>query len=75
MAPETHALHEAIGRVAARTSSTVSAASRASAHGAELDGFWIDQAVREIDGHQATLDALKAELLKLKAGKPVAEAA
>jgi hypothetical protein len=74
MRPVNHALHQAIGGVTYTASQTVLAASRASAHPAEMDGYWVDRALEQTAEMRRVLDALDAELRALTA-EPKAEAA
>lgn len=60
-----HLLHQSIGGVTYAASQTVLAASRASAHAAELDGYWINQALEAVAEHRRHLDTLEAELRAL----------
>lgn len=73
MTPIAHDLHQSIGGLSYATSQTILAASRAAAHPAELDSYWVERALEQISEHQRVLDTMKAGLLALAA--PVAEAA
>lgn len=62
MTPINHLLHQAIGGVSYAASQTVLAASRASAHPAIMDGYWVERALEQVAEHRRVLDSLEAEL-------------
>jgi hypothetical protein len=68
-----HALHQSIGGITYAASQTVLAASRASAHPVDMDGYWVERALEQIGEHRRVLDAMEAELRALV--PTVAEAA
>lgn len=65
MRPINHPLHQAIGGIGYAASQTAMAASRAAAHPAEMDGYWVERALETAAEHQRVLDSLVVELRAL----------
>lgn len=59
-----NALHQSIGGISYTASQTVLAASRASAHPTEMDGYWTLRALEQVAEHRRVLGELEAELRK-----------